>query len=86
MLVRLLVEDARLVQKVDADLPRAVDDLFATHDDAHVGDDAVLIAEEGQVARQGFLQEIHQLAFLHLLRGIAGEEESAQAGADLGQA
>lgn len=59
VLVLLLVEDTRLVQIVDADLPRAVDDLLVAHDDAHVGDVAVFIAEESKVARQCLLQEIH---------------------------
>ena len=71
-----LVKYTSLVQVVDADLPRAVDDLFVAHDDAYMGDDAVLIAEEGQVARLCLLKEIHQVAALHLLRGIAGQDKT----------
>ena len=85
MLIPLLIKYPRLVQEVDADLSRTMDDLLVAQDDAYMGDVSVLIAEEGQVARLGLLQEIHQLAFLHLLRGIAGEKESAQTGADLHQ-
>ena len=83
MLVPLLVEYACLVQVVDADLPRAVDDLLVAHDDAHMGDVTVLIAEEGQVAGLGLLQEIHQIAFFDLLRGVPGEEQAGHTGADL---
>ena len=68
MLIPLLIKYPRLVQEVDADLSRTMDDLLVAHDDAYVGDVAVLVAEESQVAGLGLLQEIHQLAFLHLLR------------------
>ena len=68
MLIPLLIKYPRLIQIIDADLARAVDDLLVAHNDAYMGDDTVLIAEEGQVARLRLLQEIHQLAFFHLLR------------------
>ena len=77
MLPQHLIKYPRLVQKVNADLPRAMDDLFIAHHDAHVGNVAVLVAEESQVAGLGLLQEVHQFAFFDLLRGIAGEKESA---------
>lgn len=59
VLVRLFVEDTRLVQVVDADLTRAVDDLLIVHDDAYMRDDAVLVAEEGEVAGLRLLKEIY---------------------------
>ena len=86
VLVLLLVEDARLVKEVDTHLSRGVDDLFVAHHDAYMGDAAVLVAKERQVAGLCLLQEIHQFAASDLLVGIAGEEESAQSGADLRQA
>ena len=86
VLVLLLVEDSRLVKEVDTHLSRGVDDLFVAHHDAYMGDATVLVAEESQVAGLGLLQEIHQFATGDLLVGVAGEEESAQAGADLRQA
>ena len=86
MLVFLLIKYSCLIQEIDADLSGTVDDLFVAHDDAHMGDDAVLITEESQVARLRLLQEIHQLALPYLLRGIARQKESRHAGADLYQA
>ena len=67
MLISLLIKYPRLVEVVDANLPRRMDDLLVAHNDAHMGDDTVLIAEEGQVTRLRLLQEIHQLTFLYLL-------------------
>jgi len=67
MFVLVLVENSCLVEEVDAYFTRGVDDLLVAHDDAHMGDDAILIAEEGQIARSCFLQKIHQLAFFDLL-------------------
>lgn len=49
VLVLLLVEDTRLVQIVDADLPRTVDDLLVAHDDAHMGNVAVFLSKESKV-------------------------------------
>ena len=46
VLVFLLIKYPCLVEVVDADLARTVDDLFVAHDDAHMGDDAVLVTEE----------------------------------------
>ena len=71
VLVALLVEDACLVEKVDADFAGGVDDLLVAHNDAHMGDVAVFVAEKSQVARACFLQKIDQLATFHLLRGVA---------------
>ena len=67
VLVALLVEDACLVEKVDADFAGGVDDLLVAHEDAYMGDSSILVAEKGQVAGAGFLQEIHQIATSHLL-------------------
>ena len=86
MLIPLLIKYPRLVQIVDADLPRTVDDLLVAHDDAHMGDMAVFLAEESQIARLSFLQEIHQLAFLDLLRGVTWQHHSREAGTRLCQA
>ena len=83
VLVPLLIKYTCLVKVVDANLPRAMDDLLVAHDDAHMGDVAVLLAEESQVAGQRFLQEIHQITFFDLLRGVAGEEKPTQAGTHL---
>ena len=65
--VPLLIENARLVEEIDADLSRSVDDSVVSHDDAHMADGAAVFAEKGQVARLCFLKEIHQLAAFHLL-------------------
>ena len=59
VLILFFVEDACLVEVVDAHLPRAVDDLFVAHDDAHMGDVAVFLAEESKVAGTRILQKIH---------------------------
>ena len=59
MLIPLFIKYSCLVQIVNTHLARAMDDLLIAHDDAHVGDDAVLVAEEGQVAGLCLLQEIH---------------------------
>ena len=68
VLVFHLIKYPSLVQIVDADLSRAMDDLLVAHDDAHVGDVAVFFTEESQVTGKRLLQEIHQLAFFDLLR------------------
>ena len=86
MLVLVLVENSRLVEEVDADFARCVDDLFAIHNDAYVGDTSVLVAEESQVAGLRLLQEIHQIATGDLLVGVAGKKETAQSCADLREA
>ena len=86
MLISLLIEYARLVEVVDAYLPRGVNDALVAHEDAYMRDSSILIAEKGQISGAGFLQEIHQIAASHLLRGIAGEEQATQAGANLHQA
>ena len=67
VLVLLLVEDARLVEVVDADLPRGVDNTFIVEHHAHMDNLAFFVAEESQVARLDFRQEVHQLALLDLL-------------------
>lgn len=72
MFVPFLVEDARLVEVVDAHLTRGMDDALVVKHHAHVYDLTVLVAEEGQVARLDFWQEIHQFAFFDLLGGVAG--------------
>ncbi len=46
VLVFLLIKNPCLVEVVDADLTRAVDDLFVAQNDAHMGDVAVLLAKE----------------------------------------
>ena len=46
VLVFLLIKYSCLVQEINADLSRTVDDLFVAHDDAHMGDDTVLITEK----------------------------------------
>ena len=86
VLIPLLIKYPRLVKVVDAYLSRGVDDLLVAHEDAYMGDSSILVTEKGQVAGAGFLQEIHQIAASHLLRGIAGEEQATQAGANLHQA
>ena len=67
MLIPLLIKYTRLVEEVDAYLSRGVDDLLVAHEDAYMRDSSILIAEKGQVAGAGFLQEIHQIATSHLL-------------------
>ena len=86
MLIPLLIKYTRLIEEVDADLSRGVDDLLVAHEDAYMRDSSILIAEKSQISGAGFLQEIHQIAASHLLRGIAGEEQATQAGANLHQA
>ena len=66
MLVPFLVEDAGLVKVVDADLSRTVDDTFVVEHHAHMDDLAVLVAEESEITRLDFGEEIHQFAFLDL--------------------
>ena len=67
VLIPLLIKYPRLVKVVDAYLSRGVDDLLVAHEDAYMRDSSILVAEEGQVAGAGFLQEIHQIATSHLL-------------------
>ena len=83
VLVFLLIKYTCLVKVVDANLPGAMDDLLVAHDDAHMGDMTILLAEESQITGQRFLQEIHQITFFDLLRGVAGKEKPTQAGTDL---
>lgn len=82
----LLIKYACLVEVVDADLAGGVDDLFVTDEDAHMGDASLVVAEEGEVAGLRLLEEIHHLAALGLLRGIAGKEQTCIAGANLYEA
>ena len=65
--IALLIKYARLVQIIDADFARGVNDLLVANDDAHVGDGAVFVAEKSQVARLRFLKEINQFAAIDLL-------------------
>ena len=67
VLVLLLVEDARLVEIVDAHLAGGVKDALIVEHHAYMDDFAVFVAEESQVAGLDFGEEIHQLAFLDLL-------------------
>ena len=59
MLPSFLIKYSSLVQKVDANLPRGMDNLLVFHDDAYMGNAAIFVAEESQIAGLGFLQEIH---------------------------
>ena len=59
MHIPLLIKYACLVQEVDADFARSMDDLLIADDDADMGNGAVFVAEESKVARLGFLEEIH---------------------------
>ena len=83
VLIPFLVEDAGLVEVVDADLTRGVDDALAIKHDTHVNDFAFLIAEKGQVAGLDLGQEIHQLTLMDLLRSIAGKHFACCSGAEL---
>lgn len=86
MLVPLLIKYSRLVEVVDAHLPRGVNDALIAYDNAHMRDGAAVFTEEGEVAGLRLGQEIHQLAAFNLLGGIAGEKQSRKAGAHLHQA
>ena len=65
--IALLIKYARLVQIIDADFARCVDDLLVADDDADMGDGAVFVAEESQVAGLCLLKEINQFAAIDLL-------------------
>lgn len=83
MLIPFLIEDTRLVEEINADLAGGMDNLLVAHNDTYMGNLTFLVAEESQISDAGFLEEIHQLATLDLLRGIAGEEQAAHSGTDL---
>ncbi len=83
MLVAFLVEDARLVEVVDADLPRGVEDAFGVEHHAHVDDVPFLVAEERQVAGLDLGKEIHQFALFDLLGGVTGKELASRPSAEL---
>lgn len=70
--IALLIKYARLIQIIDADFARGMNDLLIANDDADMGDGAVFVAEESQVAGLRFLKEINQFAAINLLGGIAG--------------
>ena len=76
MRIQLLIKYARLVEVIDADFARSMDDLLVADDDAHMGDAAVFVAKESEVARLSLLQEIDQLAAIDLLRGVARKEQT----------
>lgn len=59
MHIPLLIKYACLVQEVDADFARSMDDLLIADDDADMSDGTVFVAEESKVARLGFLEEIY---------------------------
>ena len=84
--IALLIKYARLIQIIDADFARGMNDLLIANDDADMGDDAVFVAEEGEVAGLCFLKEINQFAAIDLLRGVAGQEQTRTAGAKLHEA
>ena len=65
--IQLLIKYTRLVEVIDADFARGMDDLLVADDDAYMGDVVVFVAKESKVARLGFLQEIDQLAAADLL-------------------
>ena len=81
VLVPLLIKYAGLVEVVDADLARGVEDALRVEHHAYVDDLAVLVAEEGQVTGKDLRQEIHQLALFHLLRGVAWKLLACRTGA-----
>ncbi len=83
VLVQLLVENAGLVEVVDADLSGAMKNLLVANEDADMGDRAVFGAEESQVTWQRLLQEINELATSDLLGGIARKVEARHSGANL---
>jgi len=86
MLVPFLVEDAGLVEVVDADLARGMEDALAVEHHAHMDDLAFLVAEESQVAGLYLGKEIHQLAFFDLVGGVAGQQLACRTGAELHEA
>ena len=65
--IALLIKYTGLVQIIDADFARGMNDLLIANDDADMGDDAVFVAEESQVAGLRFLKEINQFAAIDLL-------------------
>ena len=79
--IALLIKYTGLVQIIDADFSRGMNDLLVANDDADMGDDAVFVAEEGEVAGLCFLKEINQFAAIDLLRGVAWQEQTRAAGA-----
>ena len=86
MLVPFLVENAGLVEVVDADLARGVKDALVVEHHAHMDDLAILVAEESQVARLDLGQEIYQLANFDLIGGIAWKELACRTSAKLHEA
>lgn len=65
--IALLIKYTGLVQIIDADFARGMNDLLIANDDADMGDDAVFVAEEGEVAGLCFLKKINQFAAIDLL-------------------
>lgn len=65
--IALLIKYTGLVQIIDAYFARGMNDLLIANDDADMGDDAVFVAEESQVARLRFLKKINQFAAIDLL-------------------
>ena len=84
--IALLIKYTGLVQIIDADFSRGMNDLLVANDDADMGDDAVFVAEEGEVAGLCFLKEINQFAAIDLLRGVAWQEQTRAAGTKLHEA
>ena len=83
MLIAGFIEYARLIEKIDAYLAGGMDNTFGVEHHAHMDNMSVLVAEEGQVAGLNLREEIHQFAFLNLLRRVAWKELACGTGAKL---
>ncbi len=86
VLVTFLIEYASLVEVIDANLARGVNDAFCVEHHAYMNDAAFLVAEKCQVTGLDFRQEIHQLAFVDLLGCVAGKEFACRTGTELYEA
>ena len=66
-----LIEDAGLVDPVNADATAGVDKGTVAEHHAHMHYSALLVLEEGQVTDTSLVDEVERLTTKHLLGGIA---------------
>ena len=68
-------DNTMLVQKIESDVPAAVQNEPGIKDESHMGNLSFRILEKGQISETGFLQG-NFFAESDLLRGIAGQGDT----------
>ena len=74
-----------LVNAVQSNLARTMNDLIRTHQNAHMGDAPFFVVKKGQIARQGLFQKAKCFSLSCLLRRIPQQGNARQSVHHLGK-